>query len=82
MRKPPLSSLDSLEDKLQLYTNVWGRPVMVDQIIGFATANISEQEERKQIFIPSKGISLGQRNGQTPAQRRLLRVEGGVCTRA
>lgn len=48
LHKPPLTSTDSLEDKPQLYTDAWGRPVVVDQRTGLAIANILEQHERRE----------------------------------
>lgn len=49
MHKPPLARADSLEDTLlQLHTNVWGRPVVVDQIIGLTNANVLKQYKRRE----------------------------------
>lgn len=45
---PPPTSIDSLVHKLQPDTNVWGRPVVVNQSIGLAIANILERYKGKE----------------------------------
>lgn len=75
LHKPPLTSTDSMEDKPQLYTDAWGRPVVVDQRTGLAIANILEQHERRRhsLFL-ARGFLWDRELERRHHTRRFLRV--------